>query len=371
MWDLAQTIERVGAKIPGALAPPGALARAQAVARRLPADLTGCFYFERRLRDDTPRVDFIFRVDAAARSRLEDLPSRFEDDGPSHSSWARIASFARAWRETGTRMEQEVEAIWVELDLPVGGPPPVPRVFVDFTPLSPPASAEARGPLALEVLRVLMGGELDLALEENVRACFERLPSAAYVPYVGLTPGVATAPVRLCAQSLGAHTVSYLEEVGWPGRGAHLRGVLDALSAAKADGSSAASVVHVDLQPRVAPRIGLECPFARDVQWEGRLRETGLLDHVVARGWCAPEARDALLQWPGREVELLPHDIWPTRVGRRVAHLKLTLAPDEETILKAYLCVRLDPARGATLLGARPFVPASSAPAPRQPRAIE
>jgi len=371
MWDLARTIERVGPRIPAVLAPPGALAPAEAVARRLPADLTGCLYFERRLGDATPRVDFIFRVDAQARTRLEELPPRFEDEPASQASWRRIASFARAWGEAGSRLEREVEAIWVELDLPPGGPPPVPRVFVDFAPASPPTGAPARWTLAIEVLRTLMGGGLDATLEGNVRACFERLPPAAYVPYVGLTPGLATAPVRVCAQNLGARTAAYLAEVGWPGRGGPLRHLIESLDAAKGDGSEAVSVVHLDLCPDVAPRIGLECPFARDVQWGGHIRETALLEYLVARGWCAPEARDALLQWPGRDVELLPHDIWPTRVGRRLAHCKLTLAPGEETILKAYLCVRLDPAVEATLLGRRPFVPAPRPSAPRQPRAIE
>jgi hypothetical protein len=114
------------------------------------------------------------------------------------------------------------------------------------------------------------------------------------------------------------------------------------------------------LTPDVAPRLGIEYPFAREGQPRGRLVETGFLDALVGRGWCPPARRDALLRWPGRTVELLAHEVWHSRVTRHLNHVKVTYATGEPPEVKAYLCFFCELFPYGTLLGTRPWLPDAS-----------
>jgi hypothetical protein len=355
MWSLTQTLERLTPHLPEALASGAALARVGAVADRLPAALTTCLYLERFLRREPARLDLILRVDASARSLLAG-PDRWAGAPADGGGWRRIAAFARAWSDPSTGLDASVEALWLEFDLPPQPHtwPPAPRVFVDFTRAAARrGTVDERCDLAVEVLGALAPARPSLALRRELRACLERLPEGAYVPYVGLSPARADA-ARVCVQGLRRDLRAYLGRVGWPGDPEGLaRDVLVPLAGAQAAGADeAVHVIHLDLEPQVRPALGLEYAFARADQARGVLREAPLLDLLVARGWCDAAVRDAIGAWPGSREEALPHQIWPSRVERRVNHVKIVRAPDGSIEAKAYLAALVEPSRDARQPGA-------------------
>jgi hypothetical protein len=375
MWSLAGTVERLSRRLPPALVPEPARARARRIAGRLPAALTDCVYFERWLGGGAARVDLIVRIDADRAGSLVSGPAALDEALLAHPAWRAVADFIRAWTAPESPLSAQVEAIWLEFDLPAGDPDaetPIPRVFVDFArDTYAHAAPEARAHVVQEALRPLVGEDFARGARARVRSSLERLDPGVVIPYVGLAPGGSETTLRLCVKGLRRHGVARaLDALVWPGDTRELEAlVLGPLGQGRDDGDRGVSVLHVDLVPDVAPRIGLEYAFARASQLEGRLEETAFLDHLVARGWCGAEVRGLLLVWPGRDVEMLPHDIWPTRVSRRLSHVKLTCAGRAAIEAKAYLCAVLEPMTGGTLIGSRPWTP-STAPA-RQPGAIE
>lgn len=381
MWSLAHTLERVGRSLPPTLVPEDGLARAAGVAGRLAAPLANCIYFERWLDGGPPRVDLIIHIDAESAALLAPSRSAFDDGVRSHPTWQRLWSFARDWAAPDSRLAGQVEGLWLEFDLPTDGAlveVPVPRVFVDFSrEACAERSVETRLRLAVETLRPLAGGDLGSRAEDGLRACLERLPSGAFVPYVGFSPdggGTGEAVLRVCVQGLGQALVGYLGALGWAGEADDLVvRVLTPLAEAKGDPVHSFSIVHLDLGRRILPRIGLEYPFARMSQRGGLLEETNLLEHLVSRGWCSEAVRDSLVRWPGRQVELMDHEVWPSEVDRRLSHVKVTYATGQEIHVKAYLCFSFEPMAGGTLIGTRPWAPrprTTAEPTARQPSAI-
>lgn len=356
-WSLAGTLAQLAPRLPAELVSHEGLARALRVAHGLPARLSRCIYLETWPKDTGNRVDMIVQLDPSGRDLLiqpgHDALARALAADP---AWQPVLALARRWQAPGGLLEQLVAGAWLEFDVDPGAAatPVTPRVFVDFRRDAlaglDVADVEALVHQSLEPLR---GQPLDAASARQLRACLEALPPAATLPYVGAFDVEGKPALRLCVRGLGSELKQYLRRVSWPGDGAALEAqVLAPLARARGDG--AVSLLHLDLVPEVAARIGLEYAFARRCQLRGRVAERGLLDHLVERGWCAPAQRDAVLAWPGQGVELLPHEIWHSRVARRVNHVKLTYASGGALGLKIYLCVYHELWADGTLLGTRP-----------------
>lgn len=369
MWLLSETLDRLVPHLPPALAPRDALARVRAVADRLPAPLTGCLYLERLLASGAPRLDLIVRVEAEAHAVLARLA---REQG---ESWRRLASFARNWGDGAGGLAGPVEAVWLEFDLPEGAAAAeaVPRVFVDFTRAAAREGAAAdRFRLATDVLARLAPQPPHDALVGTLRDCFDALPPGAHVPYIGLSL-VHGGGARVCVQGLDAGLTEYLRRVGWPGdREVLARDVLDPLARAKGVAAErSVHVLHLDLAPAVEPRLGLEYALARADQRRGALREADFVGALAARGWCEPALGAALSAWPGSADAPLAHTLWPSRVERRVNHVKVAWSPAGPVEAKAYLAALVVPRTDATVVDGRVFV-ARGAPADaRQPGAIE
>jgi hypothetical protein len=371
--SLARTLDHVTGDLAD-LASAAALADIRRIAGLLPAALSRCLYFERWL-DEEARLDFIVRVDASARAILadEDPQHRLDERLASQSAWQRLRSFARAWPMPAAALDGLVEALWLEFDRPPGPETDpasaTPRVFLDFARAGyAQDSTDRRLDLALRALRALRGDAAGRRNRQALRRCLESLPPEAYLVYLGLAVGSEDGPVRVCVRGLtDAGLVAYLESIGWPGDVSDLSAsVLEPLARVQGRPARSVAIVHVDLDERVGPRIGLEYAFSRRRQLRGGVAETGMLDHLVRRGWCGAAARDGLLRWPGRSVELLSHEIWYCRLARRLSHVKLTCSPAEPVAAKGYLRFSHDLVGEGTLLGTRPllFGAGRGAPAP-------
>ncbi len=360
MWCLDSTLDRVASHLESPLADAAALSRARLLAQRLPASLTRRVHLESWLRATPSRLDVIVRIDVEQRDLLAAasfLPPRTAS--VQTTSWRRIVSLARAWQARGSRLERDIKGMWLEFDLVPGETVDfalwAPRLFVDFHhEAQQEPSVERRLQLALAALRAACGGTVDPGMVEGLRACLSHLPEGATVPYLGLS--LRDEPVvRVCARGLGRGLGDYLCGVGWPGNVQELRDrVLSPLARARPDGAEDVSLLHLDLSPEVASRVGLEYTLDRVPQLRGEIAEGSFLDELVARGWCDAEGRQALQHWPGRSLELLPHELWLSQLTRRLSHVKVTYAGADAVAAKAYLCFFHDLQPGGAVVGTRP-----------------
>lgn len=349
------------------LAPPAdqaltgaARARLHALAAHLPAALTHVVYLESWIGQPRPRLDLIVKIEPRDRDALVDHLSGLDPELRARPGWTHVASFARSWATPGSPLHETIRAAWIEFDLdPLIEPEEAlrsPRVFVDFTHEAQCwPSVEARLDLAAEVLWALSGSREPRILG-SLRACLEHLPAGARLAFLGVFAGDGEPPVvRACVVGLGGDLVAYLGAVGWPGDGPALaRSLLDPLARAQGEGAQPVGVLQLGLAPDISPRIGLEYTFPRPGLPGGLRSEDALLRQLVARGWCTARNREALRSWPRRSVELLPHDIWHSRVTRQIGHVKLTYAPGEPVVAKAYLRAKFELLSGGTLLRGRP-----------------
>jgi len=401
-WSVADALDRLAPAADAALT-GAARARLHALAVHLPAALTRVVYLESWIGQPRPRLDLIVKIDPRDRDALGELV-RF-GLGPelrAQPGWAHVASFARAWAVPGSLLHEGIRAAWLEFDLdPLIAPDAAlrsPRVFVDFTREAQcQPSVEARLDLATEVLwalsrsraprtraepidsgpprskdRNLLAARVPLAgTVESLRACLEHLPGGASLAYLGVFAGDGQLPVvRACVVGLAGNLAAYLGAVGWPGeldgRGlpgspgspgsieALARGLLGPLARAQGEGAQPVGVLHLDLAPDVCRRIGLEYTFPRPGVPGGVRSVDTFLHQLVARGWCTARNREALRSWPRRSVELMPHDVWHSQVTRQIGHVKITYAPGEPVVAKAYLRAAYDLLAGGTLLRGRP-----------------
>ena len=359
-WSVADALDRLAPPADEAVA-GASRARVHALAAHLPAGLTRVVYLESWVGQPRPRLDLIVKIEPHDCDALSDLARAvLTPELRAQPGWAHVANFARAWAVPGSLLRDSIRAAWLEFDLdPLIAPDAAlrsPRVFVDFTREAQcRPSVEARLDLATEVLWALSGSREPRTLA-SLRACLEHLPDGATLAYLGVFAGDDQPPVvRACVFGLAENLARYLGAVGWPGDVDTLaRGVLGPLARGQGDGTQPVGVLHLDLAPEVRPRIGLEYTFPRPGLPVGLRSVDTFLRQLVARGWCTARNRASLRSWPRRSVELMPHDIWYSRVIRQIAHVKITYAPGEPVVAKTYLRAAFDLLAGGTLLHRRP-----------------
>lgn len=361
-WSLADVLDRLAPATDEALTGM-ARARVHSLMSHLPAALTRVVYLESWIGQPRPRLDLIAKIDPSDRDALADfVDGALDPELRSLPGWAHVASFARAWATAGSPLHEAIRAAWLELDLdPLIEPDAAfraPRVFVDFTRESQrEGSVETRLEFAAEVVRAL-SGDCAPPIVSSLRRCLERLPDGASLTYLGVFPREAQPPVvRMCVIGLAERLKVYLGAVGWPGDSDVLaRRLLDPLSLVQGEGSQPVGVLHLDLSPEVGPRIGLEYSFPRTGFAGGLRSPDAFLHQLVARGWCTVRSREALRSWPRRSIELMPHDVWHSRVTREIGHVKLTYTPGSPVVAKAYLRSAFELMPGGALLHGRPQV---------------
>jgi hypothetical protein len=293
------------------------------VAEALPAALTDFVYLEQWLRGS--RLDLIVRLDEHGRDVLLRSPV----------PWPRVEAMARQWARSA-RLRAATSALWLEFDLDAArddAAAPGPRVFVDFTTAAATQpSIDDRHQLALEAIAPLIRRGATERTSTHLRRLLDALPPDAHLLYVGAAHDGVT--IRACIAGLaGDRLVQYLTAIGWRGDAADLSArVLAPLAPASC------ALLHLDLTDAALPRAGLEYVLDRRAQRGGLIREEAFLDGLVERGWCERTHRESLRAWPGQSTELLPHDVWYSRVVRRVNHVKVVYDAHAGIAAKAYLC---------------------------------
>lgn len=347
---VADTIRVFESWMPRALVGRPAVDRLLSIASHFPAAITDWIYFECRLSPPASAVDLIFRIDRRGRAILtgENPALRLADALVDDPIWTRVLAFAVEWSRETPPLRDVVHQVWLEFDAPPdSNATPIPGVFVDFIPGSNISAV-------IEVLDAMRGCRATPDVIATLSRCIARLPARAHVGSIGWFPGRGSDAIRVCfVNVLASHLFAWLKASGWSGSYAELGDVMGVAAASVGGPNAAVGMVHLDIGAGVEPVIGLEFPFARASQLQGRLTEQSLLDALVDGALCSRGVRDALNAWPGHTIATLPHELWPSLVRRQLNHIKVTVAPNRPVTAKAYLCASHRYWRRSTLHGGR------------------
>lgn len=347
MHSVAQTIGQLAPQLPSALVGPAASARLRALADSLPAALTSWLYLECRLRRGAERVDLIVRVDQRGRDILTgDNPVISLDAAlQRHPVWRGVRALARGWSDPLSSLYRGIERVWLEFDVqetdvtPTSSDWLAPGVFIEFArEVYAQHRREDRLGVAMAVLRSLTPDGMTPAMVRNLRRCWELLPSGAVIPYVGLFPARGSDAVRVCIAGLGdAELPSYLRALRWPGSYRDLHAAMTGFLPPGRVARPRMAIVNLDVGAELGAGTGIEYILSHAAQLRGNILEKEFLDHLVGIGLCSAPKCDALLAWPATSLQIMPHELWRSRVSRRVNHLKLGYRADGPAQVKAYL----------------------------------
>lgn len=347
LHSVARTIDELAPQLPPALVGPAASSRLRLVARALPAALTDWIYLECRLRKDAQRVDLIVRVDQRGRDILaNDNPVIALDPAWNrHPVWRSARTLAHEWSDQSSILHRGVERVWLEFDIlephdaSVATDVPAPGVFIEFArEVYAQHSRENRVSVALAALRPFIPDGMEPAMSRNLRRCWELLPSAATIPYLGLFPARGSSAVRVCVAGLGdAELPSYLRALRWPGSHRELLWAMSALLPRVTAPRPRMAIINLDIGPELEAGVGVEYILSHAAQLRGNILEREFLDHLVRSDFCSDAKCDALLGWPAMSLGMMPHELWRSRVSRRVNHMKLSYSDDAPPEVKAYL----------------------------------
>jgi len=344
---VAATIEKIAPRLSTALVSREARARLERIAGALPASLTDWIYLECRLRRDDHRVDLITRVDERGRDVLTGENPMIRLTTAPHAApvWNRIRALARSWSDASSPLFRAIERLWLEFDIPASlderdnGALPAPGVFVEFARESyAQHRRDGRLDAAMSALRLLIGGALASETARNLRRCWELLPSSAVIPYVGVFPARGTDAVRVSVAGLSERELpAYLRALRWPGSQRDLANAIAAFLPRSPAPQPRLAIVNLDVHQGIGAAVGLEYILSHAAQSRGRLLERALLERLVRLGACSAATAEALRGWPMISHDIMPHELWRSRVCRRVNHLKLCIAERAPIEVKAYL----------------------------------
>lgn len=357
MLTLAGTLDTLRPHLPAALVSDDAFVRARAAVNHLEADITNGVYFECRLHNQAPRVDLVLLLHAAGGALLAANGGGARPGSVRERAAQRtVISFCRRWTAPGSPLRNLIDHAWIEYD--VDHDPPgdgaarsASGVFASLrTSYGLAHAAPVLGPSALEVVEALTGRRASEVVRECLSACIERLPVEARIVHVGLMSGRSEPTVRICIAKLPVEGIEHLLAATAGIGGSDIADITRMASLPDGAGEPLyISMLHLDIDERrgFVPRIGLERQFARACQISGQIgaAERGFLDTLTARGLCVGDKRDALLQWPGRSVAMMPHELWWSLIDRRVNHVKFVYAPDSGLETKGYLFAKHRPRR--------------------------
>lgn len=351
MLSLAGTLDVMRPLLPLALVSADAFEGACAAVERLEAAATNGIYFECRLHDRSPRVDLVVIVREEGGALLAAPTGKASSDpGCDNPSRSPLPAFCQRWTAPASSLRDLIDHIWLEYDIEPGQPPPEaagpgPCVFLRLRRPLRAHSPRALCGRVLAALAALTQRPASPIVRECLSECFALMPPEAGVPYIGLMAGREVQTIRVCIAKFPAVDVAhYLAATAAIGGEEVIEITRMASLPAGPGGPLYVPMLHLDIDERrgFLPRVGMERQFARDSQFRGRTgaAECNLLDALAAQGLCTGGKRDALLEWPGRSVAMLPHEPWWNVLERRVNHVKFVHEIDSGIETKAYLFAR-------------------------------
>ncbi|MCI0398533.1 MAG: hypothetical protein L0332_02730 [Chloroflexi bacterium] len=322
---------------PRQLVPEQALAQIMPIAATLPP--VSNIAIECRLPAGATNVDFIPQF-----VRRGGSGAVLAGHGPDDPVWSQVRRFCAEWVRPASFLQGGIREIWLEFDVAGDTPElPQPSVFIGFDSAAPPAEYQQLSEVTITTLQAEL---LSASFRRNLATCFAALPAAARLFSLGVMLARRYDRARVCVGNVPKdQALAYLQQIGWPGPLDRVQELIGDLSPLVDEYGLA-----LDVGDNISPKLGLECYLlepspAKESRW------SQLLDYLAATGQCAPEKKEGLLRWPGRQFHgLSPDEAAQLRATahsgfprlhniftRKISHLKVVLEPGKPQETKAYL----------------------------------
>jgi hypothetical protein len=107
---------------------------------------------------------------------------------------------------------------------------------------------------------------------------------------------------------------------------------LASLVASAHDAGVSVGMIHLDITPEGSiSRLGIEYTLQRACQRRGEIAEQRLVQWLADIGLCSSKKWFALCAFPGVSVDTAPHELWRSRIERRLNCIKLALDATERS----------------------------------------
>jgi len=329
---LAEALEVVVPDIDPALASSSACSRVLDAGRGLGGDAVAA-YIECRADPDDDRTDLLACFLSPADPRPA-LP-RATEGGP-NDGWSLAASVQRARRTSGSSLHGNSPLIWLEFDDAgsTGAATAPPSVCVCLEPSYLARNRYQVDNFDCEAMATTAAGlaAVDEATAGAVMRCIRMLPPRARAIHLSFMRARVGNTTKLYERIPLRGVTGYLEEIGWNGDQAALRGLLEWRQADD-------DFVHVDISIErglVLPRLGLAFPRTDGLRFDLHIF-AGLAQRALSQE-AAERVMEAGSSWVRTEPGVRSGGGW-THIAHRWIDQKVVL--DEGRFeLKLYLAVR-------------------------------
>jgi len=328
------------------------------LAQHLTGNLTSFFGFESRLTSTNARSDYLIAVSSKKGEREAllnlikngSLPDKYLDK----QEWKNVGVFTEKWADPASIFYNNILGLWLEFDTADKDVEiPVPSIFLQTIPLRIDNEKDTDKVkwVTRNAIPTLTGQQVSEKLEAKFCDALKKLPDGSSVFHVASMLSRNTEGMRIVVKRIKPEdVVPYLDSLGWTDQNNGLKDLID-----KIKKYSNCIRLHINITDIIDPKIGIECFISPD-QYHKKQGWDEFFDHLVEKGICLPNMKNAVLDFPGVTQEdssnefnfetyqpsvKLPDNNFSKAIVRYISHIKINYKPGYPIEAKAYTGVRL------------------------------
>jgi len=328
------------------------------IAQLLSGNFTSFFGFEFRLNSFDQKSDYLIAVSSFNGERealLNLIKQKEKQESIFHQSeWQHIERLTELWADPSTELNKKILGLWLEFDTAnkneTNG---IPSIFLQTIPLRIDSSEDIKQCrwITQTAIPTLTGHPVSDKLEKQFFHAIKKLPKGASVFHVASMLSRDSEGIRLVIKSIDPDDIiPYLTSLGWSDQGDELASMIKDIKH-----YSNCIRLHININEKIDPKIGLECFISPDRYHQGDGWDD-FLNYLIEKNICIPDMKKALLGFPGIDQEnvddefsfesylptvKLPDEHYSKAIVRYISHVKISYNPGHQTEAKAYTGVRM------------------------------
>ncbi|MDD3852440.1 MAG: hypothetical protein PHD40_02140 [Syntrophomonadaceae bacterium] len=280
------------------------------------------YIMETSLTSEIAQVDFSLRVLTEEKEcLLNGLQSSYFASMAGDDSWIRVADFIKHW-------SNDIEDIWLEMDYDEYDQQiPQPCFFFNASQIK--SGSVIDFDLLLLSLKPLLENEQLKTIPPNIQFVMQQLPSEVGLFQVGMMLARTNDQVRIFTAELSREqTQDYLSRIGWVGSFSRLNDLFELVD----QYSDGQYILDFDVSSQgVSKKIGINFGLGKNQML------LSFLENLEEHQLCTDVKKRGVMAWSGSEGCYLGPEYGFTAIIKDISHFKVSLLPEEELGVKAYL----------------------------------